>query len=45
MSTKNRKKNKRKFITRGHGSEPTVIEFNLSKAVLLCITIGVIITQ
>ena len=44
MSTKNRKKNKRKFITRGHGSEPTVIEFNLSKAVLLCITIGVIIT-
>ena len=44
MSTKNRKKNKRKFITRGHGNEPTVIEFNLSKAVLLCITIGVIIT-
>ena len=44
MSTKNRKKNKRKFITKGHGSEPTVIEFNLSKAVLLCITIGVIIT-
>ena len=44
MSTKNRKKNKRKLITRGHGSEPTVIEFNLSKAVLLCITIGVIIT-
>ena len=44
MSTKNRKKNKRKLITRGHGNEPTVIEFNLSKAVLLCITIGVIIT-
>ena len=44
MSTKSRKKNKRKLITRGHGNEPTVIEFNLSKAVLLCITIGVIIT-
>ena len=39
---KNRK-NKRKLITRGHGNEPTVIEFNLSKAVILCIAIGVII--
>ena len=39
---KNRK-NKRKFITKGHGNEPTVIEFNLSKAVILCIAIGVII--
>ena len=39
---KNRKK-KRKLITRGHGNEPTVIEFNLSKAVILCIAIGVII--
>lgn len=39
---KNRK-NKRKFITKGHGNEPTIIEFNLSKAVILCIAIGVII--
>ena len=39
---KNRK-NKRKLITRGHGNEPTVIEFNLSKAVILCVVIGVII--
>ena len=44
MNTKKGKKNKRKLITKGHGSEPTVIEFNLSKAVMLCIIIGVIIT-
>ena len=39
---KNRKK-KHKLITKGHGKEPTVIEFNLSKAVILLIIIGVII--
>ena len=44
MNTKKGKKNKRKLITKGHGSEPTVIEFNLSKAVMLCIITGVIIT-
>ena len=44
MNTKKGKKNKRKLITKGHGSEPTVIEFNLSKAVMLCIVTGVIIT-
>lgn len=43
MKQKKVKKNKRKLITRGHGNEPTVIEFNLSKAVILCIAIGVII--
>ena len=46
MSTKkelkNRKK-KHKLITKGHGNEPTVIEFNLSKAVILLIIIGVVI--
>ena len=39
---KNRKK-KHKLITKGHGKEPTVIEFNLSKAVILLIIIGVVI--
>lgn len=43
MNRKSSKKNKRKLITRGHGNEPTVIEFNLSKAVILCIVIGVVI--
>ena len=43
MRTKNIKKNKRKFITKGHGKEPTVIEFNLSKTVMLLIIIGLII--
>ena len=43
MDKGKKRKNKRKLITRGHGNEPTVIEFNLSKAVILCIAIGVII--
>ena len=41
-SRKNRDK-KQKLIRRGHGKEPTVIEFNLSKAVIFLIIIGVII--
>ena len=40
---KNNKKKKYQFIRKGHGNEPTVIEFNLSKAVILLIAIGVII--
>lgn len=43
MYKEKNRKNKRKLITRGHGNEPTVIEFNLSKAVILCVVIGVII--
>ena len=46
MSTKKEPKNrkkKHKLITKGHGKEPTVIEFNLSKAVILLIIIGVVI--
>ena len=43
MDKGKKRKNKRKLITRGHGNEPTVIEFNLSKAVILCIAIGVVI--
>ena len=46
MSTKKEPKNrkkKHKLITKGHGNEPTVIEFNLSKAVILLIIIGVVI--
>ena len=43
MDKGKKRKNKRKLITRGHGNEPTVIEFNLSKAVILCVVIGVII--
>ena len=46
MSTKKESKNrkkKHKLITKGHGNEPTVIEFNLSKAVILLIIIGVVI--
>lgn len=46
MSTKKEPKNRKKkhqLITKGHGNEPTVIEFNLSKAVILLIIIGVII--
>ena len=43
MSTKNEKKEKQKFIKKGNGKEPTVIEFNLSKAVILFIIIGVTI--
>ena len=46
MSTKKEPKNrkkKHKLITKGHGKEPTVIEFNLSKAVIMLIIIGVVI--
>ena len=40
----NRKNEKKhKLIRRGHGKEPTIIEFNLSKAVILLIILGVII--
>ena len=40
---KNGKKKTYKFIKKGKGNEPTVIEFNLSKAVIILIAIGVII--
>ena len=40
---KNGKKKQYKFIKKGKGNEPTVIEFNLSKAVILLIAIGVIV--
>ena len=43
MKEKNKKNQKHKFFQKGHGNEPTVIEFNLSKAVILLIVIGVII--
>ena len=40
----NRKNEKKHKLTiRGHGKEPTIIEFNLSKAVILLIILGVII--
>ena len=44
MNNRKRREKKHKFITKGHGKEPTVIEFNLSKAVIVCITIIVLIT-
>ena len=43
MNNRKRGEKKHKFITKGVGEEPTVIEFNLSKAVILLIIIGVII--
>ena len=43
MGTKRKNEKKHKIIRKGHGKEPTVIEFNLSKAVILLIIIGVII--
>ena len=43
LKAKNGKKKQYKFIKKGKGNEPTVIEFNLSKAVILLIAIGAII--
>lgn len=43
MKEKKKKNQKHKFFQKGHGNEPTVIEFNLSKAVIILIVIGVII--
>ncbi len=43
MKEKKKKNQKHKFIQKGYGNEPTVIEFNLSKAVIILIVIGVII--
>ena len=40
---KSKDNKKAKLIRRGHGKEPTVIEFNLSKAVIFLIIIGVLI--
>ena len=44
MGTKRKNEKKHKIIRKGHGKEPTVIEFNLSKAVIFLLIIGVIIT-
>ena len=43
MKEKKKKNQKHKFFQKGHGNEPTVIEFNLSKAVIILIVIGSII--
>lgn len=43
VKEKKKKNQKHKLIQKGHGNEPTVIEFNLSKAVIILIVIGVII--
>ena len=40
---KSKENKKQRIIRKGNGKEPTVIEFNLSKAVMLLIIIGVII--
>ena len=44
MNSSKNKRKKQKMIRKGHGNEPTVIEFNLSKAVLVCIIIITLIT-
>ena len=41
---KSKDNKKAKLIRKGHGKESTVIEFNLSKAVILLIIVGVIIS-
>ena len=43
MNSRKSREKKHKLIRKGHGEEPTVIEFNLSKAVILLIIIGAII--
>ena len=40
---KSKENKKQRIIRKGNGKEPTVIEFNLSKAVIMLIIIGVII--